>query len=101
MMPPAPGGMMAPPRPGMGMPPQPGGMGFPPQPGPGGAAPGGPGGPGRLDPDKMPSPIQVMDEDQKTYEGTERILCNFFCLFHSRLQKHHRSKLEVDKNLPD
>ena len=72
-MPPRPGGM--PPQPG-GMPPQPGGM--PPQPG---GMPGGMGGfpqqpsagPGvggaRLDPDKMPSPIQVMDEDQKTYES--------------------------------
>ena len=72
-MPPRPG--MPPPGPGM-MPPQPGGTpmmgGYPQQPGPPGPHPAGPGGPGvgsgRLDPDKMPSPIQVMDEDQKTYE---------------------------------
>jgi protein transport protein SEC24 len=47
-----------------GMPPQPGMGGFPQQPS------AGPGvGGARLDPDKMPSPIQVMDEDQKTYES--------------------------------
>lgn len=71
-MPPQPGGM--PPQPG-GMPPQPGGMpgGMHPQPGMGGFPQQPSAGPGvggaRLDPDKMPSPIQVMDEDQRTYES--------------------------------
>ena len=68
-MPPRPGGM-PPPGPGM-MPPQPGGTGmmggYPPQPSAPGPQPGA--GPRSLDPDKMPSPIQVMDEDQKTYEA--------------------------------
>lgn len=89
MMPPGPGGFAAPPQPGpagpganqYGMPPAPGGQ-MPPRPGmppTGLGAPPGPGGfpgqaaasPGRrtLDPDQMPSPIQVMEEDQRTNGG--------------------------------
>ena len=88
---PGPGGMPPPPMPGMAGPPRPGGM--PPPPGPGGMPVGGPqgmypphtqqpgmggmpgggmgaGAPRRsLDPDHMPSPIAVMEDDQRNNGG--------------------------------
>ena len=88
---PGPGGMPPPPMPGMAGPPRPGGM--PPPPGPGGMPGGGPqgmypphtqqpgmggmpgggmgaGAPRRsLDPDHMPSPIAVMEDDQRNNGG--------------------------------
>lgn len=56
--------------PGPGMPPQPG-MGYQPQLGPGAGMAGPMGGPNRrsLDPDQMPSPINVMEDDQKNNGG--------------------------------
>merc|ERR1719402_1463465 len=77
MMPPGPGGM--PPGPG-GMPPGPGGMPRPNYPGQGppqgqGGYPQGPGmsAPARksLDPDSMPNPIQVMEDDEHNHSSGE------------------------------
>ena len=76
-----PTGMAGPPRPGMppqlppgpGMPPQPGVGGYPTQLGPppnmGGNQMSSPAGRRTLDPDQMPSPIYVMEDDQKNNGG--------------------------------